>query len=206
MFNKTFLLTVFAALSMNASAINIQTQISIKQPGNEAKVIQLQADGNQLKPADGKTLPLHISAQLANDGNDQVYTVTIKADATTYYNFGAQLATGIKSADSEFYLPGFWYHRNLRSPKDAPAFHTSKSWNFREDRLSSPMTSVYDEANGKSVAVIRQLDTPQECMTTHQAGEIILSGETSLGYLGLDCEQQEAKLTFGYPYHIVQKD
>ena len=200
MFNKTFLLTVFAALSMNASAINIQTQISIKQPGNEAKIIQLQADGNQLKPADGKALPLHISAQLANDGNDQVYTVTIKADATTYYNFGAHLATGIKSADSEFYLPGFWYHRNLRSPKQAPAFHTSKSWNFREDRLSSPMTSVYDEANGKSVAVIRQLDTPQECMTTHQAGEIILSGETSLGYLGLDCEQQEAKLTFGYPY------
>ena len=200
MFNKTYLLAAFAALSMNASAINIQTQISIKQPGNEARVIQLQADGDQLKSADGKTLPLHISAQLANDGNDQVYTVTIKADATTYYNFGAQLATGILSADSEFYLPGFWYHRNLRSPKDAPAFHTSKSWNFREDRLSSPMTSVYDEANGKSVAVIRQLDTPQECMTTHQAGEIILSGETSLGYLGLDCEQQEAKLTFGYPY------
>ena len=25
-------------------------------------------------------------------------------------------------------------------------------------------------------------------------------GETSLGYLGLDCEQAEAKLTFGYPY------
>ena len=200
MFNKTFLLTVFAALSMNASAINIQTQISIKQPGNEAKVIQLQADGNQLKPADGKALPLHISAKLANDGNDQVYTVTIKADATTYFNFGAQLATGIKSADSEFYLPGFWYHRNLRSPKQAPAFHTSKSWNFREDRLSSPMTSVYDEANGKSVSVIRLLDSPKECLTTHQQGEIILSGETSLGYLGLDCEQQEAKLTFGYPY------
>ncbi|WP_033149497.1 hypothetical protein [Prevotella sp. RM4] len=200
MFNKTFLLTVFAAFSMNASAINIQTQISIKQPGNEAKIIQLQADGNQLKPADGKALPLHISAQLANDGNDQVYTVTIKADATTYYNFGAQLATGIKSADSEFYLPGFWYHRNLRSPKQAPAFHTSKSWNFREDRLSSPMTSVYDEANGKSVSVIRLLDSPKECLTTHQQGEIILSGETSLGYLGLDCEQQEAKLTFGYPY------
>lgn len=185
---------------MSASAINIQTQISLKQPGNEAKVIQLQANGNELQAANGEALPLHISAQLANDGNDQVYTVTIKADATTYYNFGAQLATGVKSADSEFYLPGFWYHRNLRSPKEAPAFHTSKSWNFREDRLSSPMTSVYDEANGKSVAVMRQLDAPQECLTTHQQGEIILSGKTSLGYLGLDCEQQEAKLTFGYPY------
>lgn len=200
MFKKTYLVSVLAVLSMSASAINIQTQISLKQPGNEAKVIQLQANGNELQAANGEALPLHISAQLANDGNDQVYTVTIKADATTYYNFGAQLATGVKSADSEFYLPGFWYHRNLRSPKEAPAFHTSKSWNFREDRLSSPMTSVYDEANGKSVAVMRQLDAPQECLTTHQQGEIILSGKTSLGYLGLDCEQQEAKLTFGYPY------
>ena len=200
MFKKSYLVTALAILSMTVSAVNIKTQISIKQPGNEAKVIQLQADGNQLKAAGGETLPLHISAQLVNDGDDKLYTVTIKADATTYYNIGAALATGIKSADSEFYLPGFWYHRNLRSPKQAPAFHTSKSWNFREDRLSSPMTSIYDMANGQSMSVMRCIDTPQECLTTHQQGEIILSGETSLGYLGLDCEQQEAKLTFGYPY------
>ena len=200
MFNKTYLLTALVAFSMTASAINIKTQISIKQPGNPAAVIQLQSQGGVLKAADGRALPLQISEQCVNDGDDQVYTITIKADATTYYNLGAALATGIKSADSEFYLPGFWYHRNLRSPKGAPAFHTSKSWNFREDRLSSPMTSVFDMANGKSVAIMRCIDRPQECLTTHQQGEIILSGETSLGYLGLDCDEQEAKLTFGYPY------
>lgn len=200
MFNKTYLLTALVAFSMTASAINIKTQISIKQPGNPAAVIQLQSQGGVLKAADGRALPLQISEQCVNDGDDQVYTITIKADATTYYNIGAALATGIKSADSEFYLPGFWYHRNLRSPKGAPAFHTSKSWNFREDRLSSPMTSVFDMANGKSVAIMRCIDRPQECLTTHQQGEIILSGKTSLGYLGLDCDEQEAKLTFGYPY------
>ncbi len=200
MFNKTYLLTALVAFSMTASAINIKTQIGIKQPGNPAAVIQLQSQGGVLKAADGRALPLQISEQCVNDGDDQVYTITIKADATTYYNIGAALATGIKSADSEFYLPGFWYHRNLRSPKGAPAFHTSKSWNFREDRLSSPMTSVFDMANGKSVAIMRCIDRPQECLTTHQQGEIILSGETSLGYLGLDCDEQEAKLTFGYPY------
>lgn len=200
MYKKINLATVLAALSLTASAINIQTRISIKQPGNPAEEISLHAEGNELKAPQGKTLPLSISQQLTNDGDDQILSLTIKANATTYYNIGAALATGIKSADSEFYLPGFWYHRNLRSPKEAPSFHTSKSWNFREDRLSSPMTSIYDEANGKSVAVIRSLDCPQECMVTHQAGEIILSGETSLGYLGFDCEQEEAKLTFGYPY------
>lgn len=200
MFKKTYLLTALATLSLTASAFNIAKQVSIKQPGNPAKVIQLHADGEQLKAADGEEMPLLISEHLTNYGSDQIYTVTIQAKATTYYNFGASLATGIKSVDSEFYLPGFWYHRNLRSPKQAPAFHTSKSWNFREDRLSSPMTSIFDMAHGKSMAVIRQLDCPQECLTTHQQGEIILSGATSLGYLGLDCDQDEAKLTFGYPY------
>ena len=200
MFKKSIFVSALAALPITVSAFDIQTQLSIKQPGNAATVIQLQSQGGVLKAADGRALPLQINEQCVNDGDDQVYTLTIKADVTTYYNIGVALATGIKSADSEFYLPGFWYHRNLRSPKQAPAFHTSKSWNFREDRLSSPMTSVYDMVNGQSVSVMRCIDAPQECLTTHQEGEIILSGETSLGYLGLDCEQQEAKLTFGYPY------
>jgi len=197
---QTFLVTALFALSMSASAFDIQTQVCIKQPGNQAKTFRLHSDGEQLKAVEGEPLPLHIREQLTSEGDDQIYKITIHADATTYYNFGALLATGIKSADSEFYLPGFWYHRNMRSPKEAPAFHTSKSWNFREDRLSSPMTSIYDMTNGKSMAVIRGIDGQQECLTTHQKGEVILSGETSLGYLGFDCEQEEARLTFGYPY------
>ena len=200
MYNKISLLTVLAALSLTASAINIQTQISIKQPGNAAKVISLKAEGQKLKAANGEALPLDITQEMSQVGDDQVCTISISANATTYFNFGAALATGMKSADSEFYLPGFWYHRNLRSPKEAPAFHTSKSWNFREDRLSSPMTSVYDQASGKSMAIIRCLDKPQEALVTHQEGEVILGGETSLGYLGFDSEADEVKLTFGYPY------
>ena len=200
MFKKFYLTATLAAVSLTVSAFDIQTQVSIKQPGNQSQVISLKAEGQKLKAADGQKLPLDITQQITQDGDDQICTFTIHADATTYYNFGAMLATGFKSADSEFYLPGFWYHRNLRSPKEAPAFHTSRSWNFREDRLSSPMTSVYDEANSRSMAVIRSLDGPQECLTTHQEGEVILSGETSLGYLGFDSEGDEVKLTFGYPY------
>ena len=200
MHKKINLTTFLAALSLTVSAIDIKTQVSIKQPGNPAEVISLHAEGDELKAPQSKTLPLSISQQLSDDGDDKVLTLTIRANVTTYYNIGATIGTGIKSADSEFYLPGFWYHRNLRSPKEAPSFHTSKSWNFREDRLSSPMTSIYDTTNGKSMAIIRSLDTPQECLVTHQEGEVILSGETSLGYLGFDCVQEEAKLTFGYPY------
>ena len=84
MFNKTYLLTALVAFSMTASAINIKTQISIKQPGNPAAVIQLQSQGGVLKAADGRALPLQISEQCVNDGDDQVYTITINSDATHY--------------------------------------------------------------------------------------------------------------------------
>lgn len=35
-----------------------------------------------------------------------------------------------------------WYRRNLRSPQEAPSFHTSDSWLVREDRLSTPLTAI----------------------------------------------------------------
>ena len=38
------------------------------------------------------------------------------------------LATDFRHNDCLFYMPGFWYRRNLRSPKEAPSFHTSDSW------------------------------------------------------------------------------
>lgn len=198
---KNILLTAaFLVATLYAHALDVVTQVSIKQPGNPAVTYQLKPSGNQLVAADGRKLPLSMRQEVKSDGNGEVYSVTITAQATTYYNIGCALVTGLNTADCEYYLPGFWYHLNLRSPKGAPAFHTSKSWNFREDRLSSPMTSVYDVRTKKSVAVMRCLDQPCETLTTHQQGEVILSGETSVGYLGFDNEANKVKLTFGYPY------
>ena len=75
MFNKISLTTVLAALSLTASAINIQTQISIKQPGNAAKVISLKAEGQKLKAANGEALPLDITQEMSQVGDDQVCTI-----------------------------------------------------------------------------------------------------------------------------------
>lgn len=198
---KNLLLTaaLLAATSF-AHALDVATQLSIKQPGNSAVTYQLKTSGNQLVSADGTNLPLELRQEVKNDGNAQIYSVTITARATTYYNLGSSLLTGLNTADCEYYLPGFWYHLNLRSPKEAPSFHTSKSWNFREDRLSAPMTSVYDANSKASLAVMRCLDEPSDALTTHQQGEVILSGETSIGYLGFDNETGKVRLTFGYPY------
>ena len=161
-----------------ASAAQIKSHISIKQSGNPAVTYDLQTT----PPED---LPLVVTAKQVAAGSETIYEVTVKArQQTVYFNFGAELATSYRTADCEYYLPGFWYHRNLRSPKEAPSFHTSKSWNFREDRMSAPLTSVYNMATGEGWGVLRLLDAPADALTCHQSGEEILSGESSVGYLG----------------------
>ena len=200
MYRRTLLTVALTVVTLCSNALDVKTKISIKQPGNPAVTYSLKEDAGQLVSANGSALPIEIKQQVTNDGKDQIYQVTLTARQTAFYNFEASLNTGLPSNGSEFYLPGFWYHLNLRSPKEAPAFHTSKSWNFREDRLSSPMTSAFNESEKKSIAVMRCLDSSSETLTTHTSGEVILSGETSLGYLGFDSEHNDVALTFGYPY------
>ena len=102
-------------------------------------------------------------------------------------------------------MPGFWYRRNLRSPKEAPSFHTSDSWLVREDRLSTPMTTIFDEKNKKSISVTRIAEFEDEALTTHKEGEVILSGKTSIGYTGFENVSGTATLSFGYPYKEAPK-
>ena len=59
---------------------------------------------------------------------------------------------------------------------------------------------VFDSRTGKSLSVLRVVDGHDETLTTHQEGEVILSGKTSLGYLGFDNSRGRAAITFGYPY------
>ena len=189
---------VLLAVVQSGYAADIVSHISIKQPGNRAVTYELKEQGNKLV-ADA-ALPLTISKSVSNVDGEEVVTLIFTATGTTYFNFGAELNTGYTTDDCEFYMPGFWYHRNLRSPKEAPSFHTSKSWNFREDRLSSPLTGAYDSKTGEGTTVLRQVENGCDALATAGEGEIILSGNTSVGYLGFDNESGTAKLTFGYPY------
>ena len=181
-------------------AIDVNYKLSLKQPGNDAVSYTLKANGQQLVATSQQPLPVTITQRLSDDGDAQRLTVTVTARERIYFNLGAMVATAFATDQCDFYLPGFWYHKNLRSPREAPSFHTSKSWNFREDRLSSPLTGVIDLQSGQTLTVMRVLDAPCEGLTTHQEGEVIVSGNTSVGYLGFDNESGKAKLTFGYPY------
>ena len=191
-------LLVFTAGGGYATAEEMNFTLSLKQPGNPAVSYPLTKNGSSLTAA--TVLPLTMTCTMTPAEGDQRLVVKLKAHQRLYFNIGASMATDCPTDHCELYLPGFWYHKNLRSPREAPSFHTSKSWDFREDRLSSPLTGVYDSRTGRTLTVMRSLDKPADALTTHQEGEIILGGHTSVGYLGFDCESGFASLTFGYPW------
>ena len=195
---KSILICTLSAVSLQMMAKSIEATLLLKQPGNPSRQYTLTQQGNQLVAP--SQLPLTIAINEQQEGEDKVISIRIHASKQVYFNFGAMLPTTLKSDNSEFYLPGFWYHRNLRSPKEAPSFHTSKSWNFRDDRLSTPLTSVYDAQLRKGISVLRINNTSTECSPQLTEGEVILPGNTSVGFLGFDNETNEVKLCFGFPY------
>jgi len=195
---KSILICTLSAVSLQMMAKSIEATLLLKQPGNPSRQYTLTQQGNQLVAP--SQLPLTIAINEQQEGEDKVISIRIHATKQVYFNLGAMLPTNLKSDNCEFYLPGFWYHRNLRSPKEAPSFHTSKSWNFRDDRLSTPLTSVYDVQLRKGISVLRINNTSTECSPQLTEGEVILPGNTSVGFLGFDNESNEVKLCFGFPY------
>ena len=190
---------ITGAGAANVAPEDISASISLKVPGNDAKqyplALQKMQDGMYSCRA-SETLPLDIIRQVVDKDGKQRITVTLKALENVYFNYGEQIKTGYKHSDCQFYMPGFWYRRNLRSPKEAPSFHTSDSWLVREDRLSTPLTAAFNPASGTF---------DKEALTTHKEGEVILSGETSIGYTGFCNVDGVTVLAYGFPYKEAPK-
>ena len=189
--------------AMSAAPKNVSAFISLKVPGNEAKQYSLilqEAQDGTYNCRTNSELPLIITRKVTERDGKQRVNVVINALENVYFNYGEQVNTGYKHADCQFYMPGFWYRRNLRSPEKAPSFHTSDSWLVREDRLSTPLTAVFNPVSGKSMSVIRIDKFDKDALATHKEGEVILSGETSIGYTGFENIEGISVLSFGFPY------
>lgn len=188
----------------------VSASISLKVPGNKAKQypLTLQKSQNEnatYRLAPSETIPVAISQTMTDqDGKSQI-TVYIKALEDIYFNYSQQVSTGFRHDDCQFYMPGFWYRRNLRSPQSAPSFHTSDSWLVREDRLSAPLTGIYDEKAKRFMTVNRLSKFEDDALTTHREGEVIVSGKTSLGFTGFENHNGVATLSFGFPYREAPK-
>ena len=202
------LVGITGAGAANAAPEDISASISLKVPGNDAKqyplALQKVQEGVYSCRASEK-LPLDITRRVVDKDGKQRITVTLKAQENVYFNYGERIKTGYRHSDCQFYMPGFWYRRNLRSPKEAPSFHTSDSWLVREDRLSTPLTAAFNPVSGTSMSVIRIDKFDKEALTTHKEGEIILSGETSIGYTGFCNVDGVTVLAYGFPYKEAPK-
>ena len=207
---------LFLGIMLSAGIVNIgaanytpeNVSISLKVPGNDAQhyslTLQKQQDGIYTCQS-SEQLPLAITRQVVDKDGKQRINVVIKALDTVYFNYGEQIKTGYRHSDCQFYMPGFWYRQNLRSPEKAPSFHTSDSWLVREDRLSTPLTAAFNSSKGKSISVIRIDKFDKEALATHKEGEVIVSGETSIGYTGFENIGGMTVLSYGFPYKEAPK-
>ena len=207
---------LFLGIMLSAGIVNIgaanytpeNVSVSLKVPGNDAQhyslTLQKQQDGVYTCQS-SEQLPLTITRQVVDKDGKQRINVVIKALDTVYFNYGEQIKTGYRHSDCQFYMPGFWYRQNLRSPEKAPSFHTSDSWLVREDRLSTPLTAAFNSSKGKSMSVIRIDKFDKEALATHKEGEVIVSGETSIGYTGFENVGGMTVLSYGFPYKEAPK-
>ncbi len=186
----------------------VSATISLKVPGNEARDYPLtfrQWQAGQGIGVANTDLPVIVSRKVIDTAQGQRVTVMLTAEEDIYFNYGEQLKTGFRHEDCQFYMPGFWYRRNLRSPQEAPSFHTSDSWLVRDDRLSTPLTAAFDERSGQVMSVMRVDDFGHDALTTHEADEVIVSGRTSIGYTGFQNKDGETLLAYGFPYREEPK-
>lgn len=189
---------------------NVSSYIALKKPGNMSvyyplKMNKLTDQKFAYQLVGDSEMPVLVYQNITDSGKTRQVVVWITALEDVYFNFGQQLKSNFRHDDCLFYMPGFWYRRNLRSPKEAPSFHTYDSWLVRDDRLSTPMTAVYDEKHNKFISVTRVANFECDALTTHNQGEIILSGKTSIGYTGFENVNGMTALSFGFPYKEAPK-
>ncbi|QJR82823.1 hypothetical protein CA267_011035 [Alteromonas pelagimontana] len=182
-----------------AQPLDMMTSLYLKTAGNPAQHYDLkwQADGEQKWQLLG---PQDIKMRVSVKQEDDDFTFTLTAEETVNFNLQTVLPTEFSYANSEFLLPGLWYKKNNRSSEGAPTAEESTDWSVREDRLSIPMTSVFDTKSGKSLTVLRMDDHQKDAPALPGEGEMILSGSSDLGSVGFGEKQGETYLSFGYPY------
>ena len=196
-------IVLFSASTFSATALSspfdLESTLYIKTPGNPAQQLPLtwkeeSKSSWHLNNKDEKQL------SIVATGDDDDLTFTITANETVRFNIQHKLPTEFAYDNSEFLMPGLWYKKNLRSSRGAPSVMESHNWSVREDRLSSPMTSVYDTKSGNAITILRMDEHHKDAPALPGEGEMIVSGFTDLGSVGFGETNNKTYLTFGYPY------
>nr|WP_321412573.1 hypothetical protein [uncultured Carboxylicivirga sp.] len=187
---------------------NLKAWLQLKSPGNKATThtLQINTKADKLEYQSSDKLPVSISGTIVKEGADEKYVISIKANEDVYFNFKQSVAAGESNHDDcLFLMPGFWYRCNLRSPKEAPSFHSSDSWLVREDRLSTPLTGAFNEKTGEFYTVLRANEINKAAYTAVHEGEVILSEPSSIGFTGFENRDGKTWISYGFPFQEAPK-
>lgn len=191
----------------NAQGNSPVGHVSYYTPGNQ-KVKHSAFDVNSGKFTSNGDAPFTVESKVAKNGDESIVTVKVTAKQTAYFRVEYTWPFEGSADGCLYYMPGFWYHKNLRSPKEAPSFKTSKSWLVREDRLSTPLSGIFNTENGNSLVVLRHNPAQgTDCMIQGESGDLVLSGKSTIGYTGFnnDNDFKVPALMFGFPYMEAPK-
>lgn len=195
---------VFGAHALDVSskvlAQDSRFEIAIKKPGNPSVIHGLKGASDGVLEA-AEAIPVSIQYKSEIDGDLKNLNFEILALEDTYFNFSGEFTIARANYDNaHLFMPGFWYRKNLRSPENAPSSRVAENWIVREDRLSTPLTSVYDTITRKGAYLIRTDQIGEHALATHESGEIVLSGNSDLGALGFGKTGDKTYLAFSFPY------
>jgi len=175
----------------------------IKNAGNPAATYHLTAkrSGKGYRLYSDDILPVDLFLTVRVNENKILLNLTIEAKRNIDLNFsGSYFPVDIVPANTEFLLPGFWYHLNQRSPENAPGIKKGASWMVREDRLSTPMAGVFDSTQKVAFVIFRNDKVNQDVLLPYEYGEVLLGSETELGGIGFIREKESVGLLFSYPF------
>ena len=86
---KSLLLTYALLASQMTYATDVESHISLKQPGNKAVTYTLIDHDGKLEAS--APLPLTLTKTVSRHGEDEVIAVTIRANEKVYFNFGGAI-------------------------------------------------------------------------------------------------------------------
>ncbi|ERM83074.1 hypothetical protein P872_06260 [Rhodonellum psychrophilum GCM71 = DSM 17998] len=195
-----FVIQVQAFTPDNKFSEKTEYNLTLKKPGNPSQTFRIQLDGSG-KFQSNANIPLEIEVQLEEGSQFTDVVVKISAKKQVFFNFSSKIhLSDISYEPSQILMPGYWYRKNLRSPENAPSVRESTDWLVREDRLSSPLVSVFDPKKKFGYSLLRLDEINNSALTTHENGEVILSGTNDLGALGFGKEGNETYLEYAFPY------
>lgn len=189
-----------AILIQNQFNEKVEYAITLKKPGNPAKNYLIQLDQSGIFQANDK-VPLQIEIQAREENQFTDIIIKLTASEQVYFNFSSRIHfSDVQYEPAQVLMPGYWYRKNLRSPANAPSARESTDWLIREDRLSSPLVSVFDPNKKLGYSLIRLDELNTTSLTTHEKGEVILSGPNDLGALGFGKSGEETYLEYAFPF------